>query len=179
VFWLRYDEILSALRADAPCSCADAISRRQAQHARWEELEPSPLLGVPEPALPDRPPLRDEVTPTASEDSERVTGLGASSGRHRGRARIVPSSVPLPDLSPGEVLVAENMGPRWTPILPILGALVLDGGAVGQHHAIIAREYGVPAVIGTGNATRRIPDGAWVTVDGTAGTIEIESSGSQ
>jgi phosphohistidine swiveling domain-containing protein len=176
VFWLRYDEILSALRAAARCSFADVISSRKAQHARWEELEPPSLLGVPEPALPERPPLRDEVMPTASEDSERVTGLGASPGRHRGRARIVQSSVLLPDLSPGEVLVAENMGPRWTPLLPILGALVLDGGAVGQHHAIIAREYGVPAVIGTGNATRRIPDGAWLTVDGTAGTVEMESS---
>jgi phosphohistidine swiveling domain-containing protein len=179
VFWLRYDEILSALRAGARCSFADAISARKAQHAHWEELEPPALLGVPQPALPERPPLEDDVTPMAREEGERVTGLGASPGRHRGRARIVPSSVLLPDLSPGEVLVAENMGPRWTPLLPILGALVLDGGAVGQHHAIIAREYGVAAVIGTGNATRRIPDGAWVTVDGTTGTVEIESSGSQ
>ena len=76
-------------------------------------------------------------------------------------------------LADGEVLVAENVGPRWTPILPTLGGLVLDGGALGQHHAITAREYGVPAAVGTGNAARRIPDGAWVTVGATAGTVEI------
>jgi pyruvate,water dikinase len=81
----------------------------------------------------------------------------------------------LPDLSPGDVLVAENVGPRWTPLIPILGGLVLDGGALGQHHAITAREFGVPAVVGTRNATRRIPDGAWVTVDGTEGTVTINT----
>jgi phosphohistidine swiveling domain-containing protein len=65
----------------------------------------------------------------------------------------------LPTPSPGDMLVAENVGPRWTPLIPILGGLVLDGGAVGQHHTITAREYGVPAVVGTRNAPRRIPDG--------------------
>jgi phosphohistidine swiveling domain-containing protein len=185
VFWLHYDEILSALCADTPrvdapryfadvAGYADVISARQAQHAEWEKLEPPPLLGTPEAQLPERPLLQDEVTPVALQGDDWIIGLGASPGRHRGRARVVPTSVLLPDLSPGEVLVAENVGPRWTPLLPILGGLVLDGGALGQHHAITAREYGVPAVIGTGNATRRIPDGAWVTVDGTVGTVEMD-----
>ncbi len=174
VFWLHYDEILSALRTAAPPSFADLISTRQAQHARWEKLQPPPLLGIPQARLPERPALQDEVTPPALQGEGRIAGLGASPGRHRGRARVVPSSVLLPDLSPGDVLVAENVGPRWTPLLPILGALVLDGGGFGQHHGVTAREYGVPAVIGTGNATLRIPEGAWVTVDGTAGTVEVE-----
>jgi pyruvate,water dikinase len=174
VFWLHYDEILSALRAEVPPSFSGDISARQTQHAEWERLEPPPLLGTPEAALPDRPPPRDEVTPAASASDGQIRGLGASPGRSRGQARVVPTSVLQPDLSPGDVLVAENVGPRWTPLLPILGGMVLDGGGVGQHHAITAREYGVPAVIGTGNATRRIPDGAWVTVDGTTGTVEIE-----
>ena len=176
VFWLHYDEILTALREDTPRSLAGTIAARQAQHARWEALEPPPILGIPAARLPARPPLRDEVTPLDQEMEDRIAGLGASPGRHRGRCRVVPPTVPLPDLSPGEVLVAENLGPRWTPLLPILGGLVLDGGDVGQHHAITAREYGVPAVVGTGNATRRIPDGAWVMVDGTAGIVELESA---
>jgi len=175
VFWLHYDEILSALRADAPRSFADLIAVRQAQVAEWEKLEPPPLLGTPEPGLPERPPPHDEVTPVALQGEAHIIGLGASPGRHRGRARVAPSSALLPDLSPGEVLVAENMGPRWTPLIPILGGLVLDGGALGQHHAVTAREHGVPAVIRTGNATRRIADGVWVTVDGTAGTVEMET----
>jgi pyruvate,water dikinase len=193
VFWLHYDEILSALRvgsgsvdeshavtdapkneADLPEYLAGIIRARQAQHAEWEKLEPPPLLGIPEAVLPERPALRDEVRPAVCEGNEQLRGLGASPGRGQGRARVVPPSVFMPDLSPGDVLVAENVGPRWTPLIPMLGGLVLDGGAVGQHHAITAREYGVPAVIGTGNATRRIPDGAWVVVDGTAGTVEMD-----
>jgi pyruvate,water dikinase len=177
VFWLHYDEILSALHVDAPRSFAHIISARQAEHAEWEKLEPPPLLGTPEARLPERPPLRDEVMQLTVQGDDRISGLGASPGRQRGQARVVPTSVLLPDLSPGDVLVAENVGPRWTPIIPILGGLVLDGGALGQHHAITAREYGVPAVVGTGNATRRIPDGVWVIVDGTAGTVEkVENS---
>jgi phosphohistidine swiveling domain-containing protein len=176
VFWLHYDEILAALRAAAPRSFAEVISTRQAQHAEWEKLEPPSLLGIPEAQLPERPPLADEVMEVVRPNEGIITGLGASPGRHRGRARVVPTAVPLPDLSPGEVLVAENVGPRWTPLIPILGGLVLDGGALGQHHGITAREYGVPAVVGTRNGTRRIPDGAWVTVDGKAGTVEVDTS---
>jgi phosphohistidine swiveling domain-containing protein len=174
VLWLHYDEILAALRTEAPPLFAEAIAARQAQHAAWERLEPPPLLGIPEPTLPERPPLQDDVRAVEAGREGQIVGLGASPGRHRGRARIVPTSVRLPDLAPGEVLVAENAGPRWTPLLPVLGGLVLDGGALGQHHAITAREYAVPAVIGTGNATRRIPDGAWVTLDGTAGTVDLD-----
>jgi pyruvate,water dikinase len=176
VFWLHLREIVAALRAGAPPSFAACIAARRAQHAAWEKLTPPPLLGVPNARLPMRPPLRDKVRTTAAAGEKRLVGLGASPGRCRGRARVVPSSVAWPDLLPGEILVAENMGPRWTPLIPVLGALVLDGGALGQHHSVIAREYGVPAVLGTGNATQRIPDGAWVTVDGTAGTVDIEAS---
>jgi len=175
VYWLYFDEILAALRADAPGSCAETLTARQVEHSQWRELDPPPLLGVPEAQLPERPPLRAQLTVEVSLEPGHLTGLGASSGRHRGRARVVSPSVPLPDVSPGDVLVASNVGPRWTPIFAVLGALVLDGGSPGQHAAATAREYGVPAVIGTQNATRRIFEGAWVTVDGTAGTVELET----
>jgi pyruvate,water dikinase len=176
---LHFDEILSALNAAAQSmlvqSLPEMIARRQARHAEWEKLTPPPLIGTPEAELPERPPLQDDVTPISSQDSGLIIGLGASPGQHRGRARVIPSSVPLPNLAPGDVLVADNVGPRWTPLIPILGGLVLDGGALGQHHAITAREYGVPAVVRTGNATQRIPDGAWVTVNGTSGTVALEA----
>lgn len=176
VFWLRYQEIVDALRGEAPVSFGNVIATRKAEHARWQEMTPPPLLGVPDPALPQRPPLGDDVTSDGLETPGRLSGQPASPGRSRGRARIVSDTVALPDLAPGEVLVAKNVGPRWTPLFPILGGLVLDGGALGQHAAATAREYGIPAVIGTGNATRRIPDGAWIIVDGGAGTVEIEES---
>jgi phosphohistidine swiveling domain-containing protein len=175
VYWLYFNEILAALRADAPGSCVETVTARQVEHAQWQKLEPPPLLGVPEAQLPERPPLQVELTLEASPVEGHLNGLGASPGRHRGRARVVSPSVPVPDVTPGDVLVAHNVGPRWTPIFAILGALVLDGGALGQHAAATAREYGVPAVIGTQNATQRILEGAWVTVDGTTGTVELET----
>jgi pyruvate,water dikinase len=79
----------------------------------------------------------------------------------------------MPEIAPGEIMVAENAGPMWTPVFPLLAGLVLDQGVLLQHAAATAREYGVPAVIAVGNATRRIRDGDWVTVDGAAGTVEI------
>jgi phosphoenolpyruvate synthase/pyruvate phosphate dikinase len=106
-------------------------------------------------------------------DTPRVGGKAAALGALSLAPTPWPPAEPLPDLSPGDVLVAQNVGPRWTPIFPILGGLVLDGGSLGQHAAAAAREYAVPAVIGARDATRRIPDGDWVTVDGTAGTVSF------
>jgi len=77
---------------------------------------------------------------------------------------------------PGDVLVAESAGRQWTPLFTVLGAIVLDDGALTQHAATTAREYGVPCVIRTRNATHRIPDRAYVVVDGAAGTVEIETT---
>jgi pyruvate,water dikinase len=176
VFWLHFEEILAALRADQPDSFAETIFGRQAEHTQWQSLDPPPLLGTPPARLPKRPALQDELTQVVQlvEDGTLI-GLGASPGRRSGRARLVPSAVSLPRVLPGDVLVAENVGPRWTPLFPVLGAVVLDGGSLGQHAAAMAREYGVPAVIGTQNATSRILDGLWITVDGTAGTVELPS----
>ncbi len=82
----------------------------------------------------------------------------------------------LPDIAPGDVLVAADAGWLWTPVFAILAGVVLDGGSPGQHAAITAREFGLPAVFGTREATSRIPEGARVTVDGDRGVVEWEES---
>jgi pyruvate,water dikinase len=74
---------------------------------------------------------------------------------------------------PGEVLVARATAPAWTPLFEHAAAVVTDGGTVAAHASLVAREYGIPAVVGTGAATRRLRTGQMVTVDGTAGTVEI------
>jgi pyruvate,water dikinase len=139
----------------------------------WEKLDPPPLIGTPAAQLPERPPQESFHQMGEIQDDSKIKGIGASSGRYRGRAKIIPNTVMIPDLEPGEILVAQNVAPRWTPIFPLLGGLVLDGGSIGQHHSIIAREYGIPAVVCTRNATNRIQDGAWITVDGDTGFVEI------
>jgi pyruvate,water dikinase len=173
LFWLRFDEVLNSLRRPIPL--AAAIQERQAQHAQWSLLEPPPLLGAPTATLPLRPPLQGEATLEHPGKPGYLTGVAASAGIAQGRARVLHDLAALPDLVPGDILVAENAGPLWTPFFPLLGGLVLERGSVLQHAATTAREYGVPAVIGVGMATRHIRDGAWVTVNGTTGSVAVET----
>jgi pyruvate,water dikinase len=78
-------------------------------------------------------------------------------------------------LQPGDVLVCPITSPMWSVLFPSVGALVTDSGGILCHPAIIAREYGIPAVVATGNATSVIRDGQLVTVDGSSGTVRIGS----
>jgi rifampicin phosphotransferase len=193
VYWLRLDEVLAALRGGTPSAApsaapgnaapteaaaaplSDRIAARRREHEAWSALEAPRFLGVPRRALPKRPPLRDDVTPEGVADGSTLIGIAASPGRHRGRARVVTTLTAIPEVEPGDVLVAHNAGPLWTPIFPILGGLVLDRGVLTQHSGATAREYGVPAVVATRHATRRIRDGSFVTVDGSTGRVELES----
>ena len=175
IFWFSFEEILAALRNDRPSLLANIVASRQARHTEWQQLQAPPFLGIPEAHLPDRPTLADERTPEPPLEPGRLTGQGASSGTSRGQARVVLSGAATPEIEPGQILVANNVGPRWAPLFPIMGGLVLDGGSLGQHAAATAREYGIPAVIGTKHATKHIPEGAWLKVDGTTGTVLIET----
>jgi pyruvate,water dikinase len=181
IFWLEFATILSALRAGQPSTLADSIrgsvQERQKQYVEWASLEPPPILGIPPAVLPPRPPLVDQITEAEASDDGRLVGIGASPGRAAGRARVVAKGTPLPDLSPGDILVAENAGPLWTPFFPMLGGLVLEKGSLGQHAAATAREYGLPAVIGIQDAGRRIAEGAWIVLDGAAGHVEFGELG--
>jgi rifampicin phosphotransferase len=178
IFWLLFDEILSALRFDQPADYTQIITTRRAEYADWHNMTAPPMLGIPDVHLPDRPGFQDDTAVPAEAPDGMLMGQGASQGQHRGRAHVVMTGgSPKPsDLKPGDVLVAANVGPRWTPLFPLLGGLVLDGGSIGQHAAVTAREYGVPAVIGARWATQRIRNGDHVTLDGTTGRVEYQRS---
>ena len=178
IFWLHFAEISDLLRTPSALDVATIMATRQADDHFWQTLATPPILGLPEAELPARPAWCDEVL-DATADSEtgplgNLQGIGVSHGRHRGRARVVTDPYTLPELKPGDILVASNVGPMWTPLFPILGGLVLEHGAMGQHAAATAREYGIPAVIHIQDACRRILDGSWITVDGQTGVIECE-----
>ena len=79
----------------------------------------------------------------------------------------------MAEVAPGDVLVAVTTTPAWTPLFPSLAALVTEAGGILSHAAIVAREYGLPSVVGVERATTLIPDGARVRVDGSAGTVEL------
>jgi len=102
-----------------------------------------------------------------------LPGLPASPGTYEGRARIVRSASELSRIERGDVLVTGSTTPAFNAVLPLVGAIVTDRGGLLSHAAIVAREYGIPAVVGTGGATGKIPDGALVRVDGATGEVGV------
>jgi pyruvate,water dikinase len=100
-------------------------------------------------------------------------GLPASSGRVRGTARLIREPRQAARLKRGDILVTRATDPGWTPVFPLVSGLVTEVGGQLSHMAIIAREYGVPAVVNVRDAMRQIPDGTTITVDGTAGEVHL------
>ena len=104
-----------------------------------------------------------------------VAGLPASPGRYEGWARVVREAGDFRKLQKGDVLVAPTTSPAYNVILPMIGAVVTDRGGALSHSAIVAREFGIPAVVGTDQATSRVPDGARILVDGDRGFVAVRS----
>jgi pyruvate,water dikinase len=102
-------------------------------------------------------------------------GQGVSRGKYEGRARIVLEPADFEKIEAGDVLVTHTTSPAYNVLLPLLGAIVTDCGGVLCHAAIVAREFGIPGIVGTGDATSRIADGMRIIVNGERGTVEILS----
>ena len=102
-----------------------------------------------------------------------LRGHAGSAGVVRGPARVIHTLSESAKLRLGDVLVAATTTPPWTPLFAIAGAVVTDTGGVLSHCAVVAREYRIPAVVGTGNATQRIHNGQMVEVDGSAGIVRL------
>lgn len=100
-----------------------------------------------------------------------LVGHPASAGRATGPVRLVHGPDDFAAFAEGEVLVAKATSPAWTPLFARAAAVVTDGGTLAAHASLVAREYGIPAVVGTGNATSLLHTGQTVTVDGHAGTV--------
>jgi rifampicin phosphotransferase len=107
------------------------------------------------------------VPAKAPVSSNAITGLPAGPGHASGRVRILHDPSEIERFAPGEVIVAPTTTPAWTPLLTIAAAVVTDGCNLAAHASLVAREYGVPAVVGTANGTRMLSEEQTVTVDGT------------
>ena len=105
------------------------------------------------------------------ENATVLRGLPASRGKAVGPARVVRSPDEFHKVRPGDVLVCTATSPTWTPVFGTVSALVTDSGGVLSHASIVAREYGLPAVVGVNHGTSTIRDGQVVTVDGTGGLV--------
>ena len=162
VFYYALDELYPALEG-GPALPPGEIARHRELQAAFRATSPPPVLGQP----PEQP--------AAGEASGRLrfAGTAASPGIYRGTARVIRSLGEADRLGDGEVLVCGVTAPAWTPYFAIAGAVVTDAGGALSHTAVVAREYGIPAVVGTRDGSRRIADGATIEVDGGAGTVTV------
>ncbi len=174
IFYLRLAELEQAVRSGDYAPLRSLIIRAKEEFAENSKLTRPDFIGTkpPEPEEVND----DEAKPVRglSEDGSILHGEPSSAGSFTGVARVVITrTASPPDIRTGEVLVTDNTGPDWVPIFPLIGGLVLDNGDNFQHAALIAREYGIPCVIQTRVATTTIANGQTVTIDGTAGTINL------
>lgn len=169
VFFLDRDEVAEAIRDAAPRQTLVAVRREE--HARNEARMPPYWVGK----VPDKPPSGDRFDGprVASTGGDVLMGKGASAGVVRGPARVTLSQEDFGRIQPGDIIVCPSSNPSWVPVFTIAGGLVTNTGGVLSHAAVVAREFGLPAVVGIGDATTRIADGRLVEIDGTAGTVRL------
>jgi phosphohistidine swiveling domain-containing protein len=178
ILMLTYDDLRVAALDLPGTDPRTLVGQRRATLAEYANVTPPQALGTtPAGPPPDSPLIRMAmksagVAATPSEPGV-VTGFAGSAGRVTGVARVVRSLADADALRPGEILVAETTAPPWTPLFAIAAAVVTDTGGTLSHSAVVAREYGIPAVVGARSATTEIPDGALVEVDGEAGTVRV------
>ncbi|MFK4296029.1 phosphohistidine swiveling domain-containing protein [Arthrobacter sp. GAS37] len=195
VFWLRQQELQSAVEfglaapqppgtAEPPAPVAVAITGA-ARPVRADVVEERKMLwrGQAKAAAPQLLPETrwmkrtfESMMPARSQDQpgDVIKGVGASAGRVSAPARILGGPQDFGQMVPGEVLVARITTPAWTSLFAMASAVVTDVGGPLSHSSIVAREYGIPAVLGTGVATQRLTSGQQITVDGDAGTVTVE-----
>jgi pyruvate,water dikinase len=195
VFFLELPEAMEALlgrTSGTVPECRGLAARRRAERA-WVEAHPGPPSYGTEPTtLPGVDGLPPDVrfpteamlwlversghfTPPANPQprGDRLTGIPVSGGTYTGTARVLLDEADFAKLRPGDVLVCPITSPAWSVLFPNVGALVADAGGLMAHSAIIAREFQIPAVVSTGNATTVLRDGQRVTVNGTDGSVEV------
>lgn len=183
-------EEIDAIVAGSAEPTGEELQQRRALRAQLTLEGPPRHLGPPPPAPP---PLEMLPPPTArvmaavgfsiegilgqldepAGTATSIIGIAGATGIYEGTARLVHSIDDLLTLEPGDVLVAPTTGEAFNAMLHLVGAIVTDHGSFASHAVIVSREMGIPSVVGTVNATTRIPNGARVRVNGAAGTVDI------
>ena len=171
VFFCRRDEVRARTAGQAG-SLDTSVRERREQWQRQRTLSAPLTLGHPPRLIGD---VIDRAVQRARGRGEVgegvIVGHPASAGRATGPVRIVHGPHDFAAFRDGDVLVAKATAPAWTPLFARAAAVVTDGGSLAAHASLVAREYAIPAVVATGDATRRLHTGQQVTVDGTAGTV--------
>lgn len=168
-------ELRTLVSGDYDLDITAAAAQRRRELDQGAQYGVLPYLGEP-PAAKEQHAVQQKFygRPGGSSSARSLQGSGASPGVAQGPARLVSAPEDFERVQPGDVLVALTTTPAWTPLFPSLAGLVTETGGVLSHAAIVAREYGIPAVVGAREAMQIIPEGAQVRVDGGAGVVEVE-----
>ncbi|PSR32249.1 MAG: PEP-utilizing protein [Sulfobacillus benefaciens] len=178
IFFIYLDEVFQALEGVlSPEELMDQVIARRKDYVRQKSIKPQPSFGTP-PTTEHHDPMMTRVfgegAPSIEGTAKRVRGFSASPGRYNGRARIIHSPNDFVKVRPGEILVCRTTTPAWTALFGVVGAVVTDTGGILSHAATVAREYGIPCVVGTRHATRLFADGDQLLVDGSEGIVTVD-----
>jgi pyruvate,water dikinase len=179
VFYLERDEVWAGADSFKTTVITRRIFRDQQKRLASPQFVPpkTDSLWAKDPLMKRLPSAQREALfgrGVSDSDGKRVlVGSPSSPGRAEGIARVISGPEDFARFNQGDVLVAQATSPIWTPLLGIAAAAVTEVGGPFAHAAIVAREFGIPLVDGATDATRVIPDGAKIVVDGTAGTVEL------
>ncbi len=178
VMFLRYNELRALIGAAGSIDARGLIGTRRAERKVAEAIHPRDWVGTVTPSQLAFPYLvnwgyPDRFYQQQSADDRRITGIGASPGTIEGTARVVLTVEEFDEVREGDILVCQMTNPAWVVLFTKIAGLVTDTGGLTSHPAVLSREFGIPAVIGTSIATHRISTGDRLRLDGSAGVVEI------
>lgn len=173
VFFLTRSEMDAMV--DDPGDMRDEVAQRRSERSFAKRLVPPLTVGRRPLIVRYLFGMSSRIQGAERSDTALVSGTPASAGRATGPVRVVRDASQFEGFEEGEILVAPLTAPAWTDLFSRAGAVVTDVGSALAHASIIAREYGIPAVVGCGDATSRLRDGQIVTVDGSTGNVEPAS----
>ena len=178
VMFLRYNELRMLIGDATAVDAAAIVAKRRAERTAAAKVHPRNWIGTATASQLAFPYLVNWGYPERfyqeqSADQRLVSGIAASPGVVEGIARVVMTVDEFDDVAEGDILVCQMTNPAWVVLFTKIAGLVTDTGGTTSHPAVLAREFGIPAVIGTSVATRRIATGDRIRVDGSAGLVEI------
>lgn len=178
VMFLRYNELRGLIGSETAIAARELVATRRAEREAAQRLRPRDWIGTATASQLAFPYLvnwgyPDRFYQQQSEDLRSISGLGASPGVVEGVARVVRTVDEFDDVRDGDILVCQMTNPAWVVLFTKIAGLVTDTGGTTSHPAVLAREFGIPAVIGTSVATTRIATGDRVRIDGGTGEVQI------
>ena len=178
VMFLRYNELRALIGSAAAIAAREIVAARRQEREAAQRIHPRDWVGTVTPSQLAFPYLvnwgyPDRFHQRQSDDQRVIAGIAGSPGQVEGIARVVRTVDEFDDVREGDILVCQMTNPAWVVLFTKIAGLVTDTGGTTSHPAVLAREFGIPAVIGTSVATQRIVTGDRLRVDGSTGRVEV------